>query len=577
MGKISTFARGQAPSTVQPSNIAAAGGFAAGLAGLSGKAAQATFEIAQRQKQTEDRTFVATQSIELSTRTQSRFTDWQRKNESDPRNKTFELKEGMQKDLDDLIADSPSLAASEALRLDSIRLGGRVEQQGISWANEQFVVNTGAQIKDGTDNLRTQAFNAADPTNLDELFSQHDGLLVAGQDAFGPESLAEFKEEDRRSITSNAFQGMIMQKRVNEARRLLQTNEFDEVLGVDEKKRLLSIAARKEKKEKQVTDNILAKRLSKPWEFLRNMNNTARVDQIGGFTPIEFTNEGFEQRQQFINANNAKFGTDLPILTPLEEADFMNKLETSPAANVAVQLSGINTNLMPDQVAQLGQQISAKEPALGAAFGISQDNPRAAETIIKGHRLLKSKGVKAPSIGEVTGSFDEYVQDAFPSEKIRPQLLAAGRAALTQQMTAQGKSPKDFTQEDFDAAMNVVIGPKIDLNDQRVFSFRDDRGQWIDEDAFEDGFNAITQDEMIATGPGLPRTASGLMSLEEVKNSRIIMAGDGKYFIQNANKQFAVNARGLPYQLNMKEILKIQPERKSFFIKGAEFLQSLGD
>lgn len=567
MGQIPEFKR-------NPVRLGRTGGFqteastiAQGISGLADVGA----EIAFRQQATKDKMFVASQSIELERQGRQSFASWQRQNEADPLDKTPGLEESLDTQFQTQVEQAPSPAAAQSLERLHLNMKRNFVGKGVNWANQRFVLNSERDVEESQDKLFTMAFNDANLNSIADLNRQSETLVIAGAEAFGSESLEQIDKVSKRGIVSNTFQGMIEKGRLDEARAGLKSNRFDEALGVDEKKRLLSMLRRKDKQGKEITDNVLKKRFSTPWNYVRDIQGLPRVDQIPGLERLDFTPAGFSRRQEFIEANNKKFGTDLPLLTPLEEDEILTNFNTGNVNQQVSFLSSLNTNLTNEQLNKMGTQLFDKEPALAAALGVADDAPDISAKIIKGNRLIKTKGIKLPP-RDFREMFDNYVQNSIPSEVLRGQIFSASNALVVQALEEQGKSPIDMTQDDFDDAMTSFIGPKIEINDVATLSFKNKKGQWVDEDDFEDALDDLTEAELISKSGGTPLTAAGPLPIEDLKNSTFVMAGDGQYFVQDQNRMFAVDSRGRPYILDMKSITDARPEKKGFFRKIGEFL-----
>jgi len=230
----------------------------------------------------------------------------------------------------------------------------------------------------------------------------------------------------------------------------------------------------------------------------------------------------------------------------------------------------MNTNMTQDQAQKFSDQLVAQDPshntALAAAFGVSSEAPNISSKMIQGWKALKLKGTTAPRSDLFTNDFEAYVGDSVPNERVRAMIKGGVRALLTQNMLLQGKSPKDATSDDFNIAMQEMMGPEMEINGFKTLSFRTE-GNWVDEDQLQDFINDMTAEDLINLGPGIPLTNEGPLTMDNLKEDmRYLAVGDGLYAVVNKNGQFTLDGNGNTYVLNMKELVaKKGLESKSFF------------
>lgn len=574
MGNIPEFRRSSLQQTAQPSLVQSAGAEYRALAGVADTAMQLAFE----QKKANDMAFASTKSVEFDIQSKQAIFDWQQKYSGDPLNKEAQtqLKQTLAQQADQFASQAPSAAAAGYFKRLSDARTGDLLGHSVSWANEQNVKNLDQTYRQSNDTIATDVLKSGREEAILEGLKQHNNNRTAAAPDMGEAWAKTYDIDGKRNIVAAGIDGAIEQGRFGDAQRMLKKKEFTDLLGSDETKRLMSRMQKKEQTVRELSENTLVKKTTDPWEYSMDVQSApgkkiVNTTQLPGFTPIDYSPEGmsrsFEQRQRFIDHDNQRLGIDLPMLTPSEEADLIKRLETGSPEDQAGFMSMIRGNTTKAQSIKIGQQVFAKEPALAAAMGLAPESPKISEKIIRGHQLMKFKGIEAPENADIDAEFESYVRDTIPVEEHRGLIKSALKALVVQNMIASGKkSPKDLGSSDIKDALKEMIGPSLEINGATTLSFKNQKNKWVDEDEFEDILDAVEDSDFPKFGNGIPNSSRGPLTAEQVRDSyRFKLVSDGIYAFEDENGGIAVNEKGKPYQFSLKEMERKKTVKKSFF------------
>lgn len=559
MGKIPEFTRSAPPSSVQADN----GGEYIGQ-GIQ-KLGRDLMEIGERQRRAQELSYLSSQSIELETRATQKFFDWQKEHSSDPLQKERFLQEAIQQDVDELGQKAPSDDARASFQRMGDDIKRRMSVNGTQWANQQLVKNIGDDIDRSSQTLQLESYRAADPNRIEDIFKQHDTLLVAASSALSSEAVDNIRNVGRREIVSSALEGMIERERLGPAKRLLDSKKYDEVLGAERSQRAYEMINRKAEAIRDRRDKILALRFKDPWKFLGAMGETRNLSQLAltGENPEAVTNS-FHQREVFVNDMAKKYGINLPFVSPMEVDAFTNLFTNTGPREAAMIMNNLDDKTTDKQRVLFGRQVFEKEPSLGVALMVSGDAPADAAKVVSGMSLLRrgeaGKAINAPSEDQIGSEFDAQVGEAIEDASLRQALKQAATAHMVKSKFDRGENDmKVISSRDFKESLTALIGPVAHVNGRKTLSFRGSNGSFLDEDDLGDLVDSVTDSEVEKVQGDVPRTMSGEPLNLSRSRGRLTykVVGDGTYWLFT-DQGVAVDKFGQPFQLNLKAIEKLR-------------------
>lgn len=558
MGRIPEYKSQGGGSTVQLSKIDQASDAANSFSRAAGQVG----DLIQRQQDAQDATYLSARAIDLETRANQKMLDWQKENASSPLGKEEALQQLIQADIDELGQNAPSDRSRASLQRMGDDLKRRLSVQGNDWANKQLVKNIGDEIDRSSQTLQIEAFRSADPNRLEDLYKQHDTLLVAARTSMSAESVKNIETVGRREITANLVQGMIERDRLGDAERLLNSRKYDEILGADNTRRAYEMISRKREMFANRQEKLLALKDKEPWKYLTEIGETK------GLPPVQLEGDpnaiinSFAKREQFIAEKSKKHQIQIPFLADREVDILADSVLAKPPTEAAAMMNALDASVPDDRLkAKVGMQLFRKEPGLSAAFMIAGDDKNAAAGIVKGMGLLRSgpsgtgKPVDAPPDNMVEEAFESYVGAAIEDPGARLAMKQAATALMTSNVFARGKSPKDFADADLKEALSSIMGPVAEINGRKTATFRGRDGKFLDEDRFEDLVDGLRDSQVESILGDVPRTAGGEPINLKKSSGRITLkaVGDGQYWLYT-DEGIALDKNRRPFNLNLKKI-----------------------
>jgi len=566
MGRIPEYQRQQA-SLANPSNVDRADD----IGNIIASGADAAQDFFQRQRQAQEANFLSSRAIDLETRASQRMIDWQKNNASNPLGQEKSLQEAIQKDIEEIGGAAPSDQARSSLQRMGDDLKRRLSVQGNQWANQQLVKNIGDDIDRSSQTLQLEAFRTADPNKLEDIFKQHDMLLVSASTAMSKEAVDSINQVGKREITANLVQGMIEKDRLGDAQRLLDSKKYDEVLGADNTRRAYEMIDRKREMFQNRQEKLLSLKGKQPWKYLTEIGETK------GLPPVQLEGDpksiinSFTKRESFIAEKSKKHAMEIPFLSDGEVDYLADSFMARSPTDAAALMNNLDDKISPQQKALIGRQLFAKEPGLSAAMMIAGDDKNSAAGIVKGMTLLRrgpegtGKPVDAPADSAVEEAFEAYVGTAIEDPGARLAIKQAATALMTNNVFSRGKSPKDFVDNDLKEALKSVMGPVADINGVKTASFRGKQGQFLNEDQFEDLVDELRDNQVEKILGDVPRTASGDPINLKKANGRIKLkaVGEGQYWIFT-EEGLALDKNKRPFNLDLKAIEAGKPPGKTW-------------
>lgn len=277
--------------------------------------------------------------------------------------------------------------------------------------------------------------------------------------------------------------------------------------------------------------------------------------------PIDITNPvAISQNLEARRTENEKVkqvegqSFEMPILTKQEIEQLKNINQNQPADKVAMIINNIGINLRPNERAALSRQL-AKEAAPTLAVAMSFNNQKDAINILEGSKL-KGEVNNAELQRQIAGKLSGYVLD--PEESVR--LSAAVTDYYKKLAFDDGNVNKDVDNELLTQSIEKTIAKQIEISPagkkSKVFSYRDDSGNFVDENDLEDTFNSINDDVLKKTNGSLPFLPSGdvIGAKEILKDTKLITYGNGRYVPYYEGIGYLTGQDGKPYVIDAKKV-----------------------
>lgn len=560
MGRIPEYQRSSFASQVETSMVAQSNPLIESI----GKLADAGFEIAQKRQRIQNENFLAQKSIELETKSDEIFQQWQKDHEDDPVGKEDDLKERLSKVRDEIIGAAPSSSAQQEFSMVSDKYYAQVYGHANKWQDEQLKNNTMASAETGLDSLKTKILRNPHPGNFETLMQEGEMVLGPLKEAAGVKVSESARTEFAKGLSLTMFQGLVEKNNLGAASQLLSSRKYDEHLGAEGILHVQQLIDIRQKQNVERAQKMQEMKYKSPWEFYLHSGGQANPIAFDpGQDPTgNSLRNSLLQRQSIVLDAKQKMDLDLPMFTPQETDGLIRHLKNTGTKDTLDFFSFYDRNITDEQKNLISRQVFEKEPSMGIALSISNDAPEDAQRVITGTKLMRSDPSKitavfAPKDGtvDVEAAFDTYLGNATEDADFRRQLKDAAMAHYTTMALRSDKAVSSFDPELFKESIAAVSAPVFDHNGRDVFSFRDKTGKFVDQSNFED-FAGQIDDQMIESLHGdVPRTISG----EPINVSKgsgqvsFIPAQSGRYYVLFQGRA-TVDKSGRPFVLNMKDL-----------------------
>lgn len=309
---------------------------------------------------------------------------------------------------------------------------------------------------------------------------------------------------------------------------------------------------RKQKLQADLLEKAQKLRLNDPWGFVKQFDREPTPDVE--FADISKSAESLQKRIEFVDSKNAAYGIQMPLLDNMETKSFINDLEVSNPEESARYLNALGKNITDDQKTRLARDIFKENKSIGLAVSISDEDPKTASEIIAGNKAIKEKIVTMPSPNNLRNSFLSKVGEAIVQQEYREAGIEAVTSVYASKAVSKNVNNTQVDNKLLKESIKQVFGDIIKVNDSKITGFRKNDGQFISEDEFEDFFDSLDRNKIMKVQGDVPRLANGKeLSNEALKDAGLVVVGDGLYTI-NLYDEFAVDKKGNPFILNLKEI-----------------------
>lgn len=250
----------------------------------------------------------------------------------------------------------------------------------------------------------------------------------------------------------------------------------------------------------------------------------------------------------------------LPLLTRAEIGQIREIAEKGKPEQAAAVFSALGANLDADEKRSLAQAVATQGggPLLAAALNQPQD---IAVKIMAGAR---AKGeVTAAKVREKANEFMQgAVLDPEANEAVHDAIYAYYKSLSMQAGDTSKEPDADRVQKAIEDVVGkvVTIDPTFSANDSTVFSYRDDNGEYVDDDRLEDILGGITDDMLLKVNGALPYASDGapVKAKDILSNARFVSVGDGLYTAVYDGLGVVSGRDGRPYVFDARKLEKAQ-------------------
>lgn len=569
MARIPEFTQRQLASSVQPSAITPGTISAVGAgARAAGRAFETVQDTAFDQLGRIKRQQFATQSAQFNSGLEIKAQDSFTNLTQDPKIKQDPslLRARIGKEFQKLKNDPEFLQLPVPIKSEASRKLASLESQftrrAITFEANQSFENNVQNLDQTQTNYEELASNTDSP--IDDLLVSFTEDIVPFVAAIGDVAKGEeIQQAGSKAIVEQRVNRFLEQSNFDAARGLIEQDEFGDFFDAKERTALREKINRGEKTLRDRTTKLMKQRFTDPWRFQEAFDDERT-------SPVDLTNQSrlpalsqiLSERMDFIQRKNEQLGINLPLLDKDEEENFLqtvNQVRRNPQEAAAL-LSNIVGGITDEQQNMLSEQIFAADAPLGVSISLADERPDLAQNILNGAKVIKDKLAPMPASSQLDEAIFEQIADAIQVPQFRDASRQAIIALYADRAFKEADDIKDLDTGRVEDVVEDLFGPKIDVNDSKVFGFRGLDGRFIDEDDFEDAFEDLTEASIMAVHNDVPRLADGTpLPLEDLKDSaQLFMAGDGEYGILLFD-EFAVDKNGNRFFLNMKEIVNFEP------------------
>lgn len=256
-------------------------------------------------------------------------------------------------------------------------------------------------------------------------------------------------------------------------------------------------------------------------------------------------------------------GINIPLLTAPEIAQFKNIYETSPAKDTAAMISSLGA-MKPEENRAIAQALAPSSPVLAVA--LATGDPVVSERILLG---AKAKG--DVSAEKVRAAVNTQISGAIVDPDKLEQVQSALYAYYKQMAVMDGDTDAEANDDRVKKAVQDVIGPVVDTGKGKVFSYRNDAGQYADESHLSDVLTGINDASLKEVNGALP---VGVMSgstwtADKIRSQgRWVSNGDGLYSVVDREGGVLKNKDGTDFVLDARAMEKVLQKNPSW-VKGA--------
>lgn len=280
---------------------------------------------------------------------------------------------------------------------------------------------------------------------------------------------------------------------------------------------------------------------------------------IEGLSPLSFDDAGsLRVRQEQALVASAWAGQPVGPLAPGESDALEAAIDSATDGAVVGLLGTLYEGLGPFQAIALAGQVASDRPELAAAIVLARDDPTTARDIVLGGRLLRQHTDVVPSKVERFGAIDAVIGNMFdgtPAGALAMEGFVQAGIALYANRRVPG-GDLSYDQDTFEEALSDAMGGVVEFNGRNILP----PVPGMSEDDVEDHMEALTDDDLIVYGNGIPVFLDGSPFMVEMfdrwgTDAQLVPSGFGTYLVYMDGLGFAITDRGGAYEFDFRSML----------------------
>lgn len=424
--------RREVANQVDPSAIGAAGAVARGVGDLANTGAQVATVI----KQKNDASAVNGAIIARKEATIKQREELKTQYKDNP----FDYAESVRKNYQDIDKsfmdgmENEEQRASYQKQIEPFNLS--LYEQDVSWQNQRGVTVLAERGEEQIESLKTQAYRQEPLEDIKEDFRI---TMTTLEDVYSPEELARYSKEQFGEVVKSRIQGKI-DTNPYEARKILDSQEYDDDLGVD------NIVSLRAKADKAIARDIKAKA-----EAQKKQQQLSLVQSVRDGDMLIDPNDS--DHKQAVETDYASFLEELSPQNMNEayqaKVEYVNQVGVIPKQLKGEVSAGLNGG-SPDQQLQIADMVEK----------IAINNPRVALQFSEKDRVY------AKNLSE---SINAGISGNRAVEFATKNIFERDTEAYKQRSTAFKEEGQKFSESDFteffrDDPDNIPAGMKGEYN-----------------------------------------------------------------------------------------------------------------
>lgn len=307
-----------------------------------------------------------------------------------------------------------------------------------------------------------------------------------------------------------------------------------------------------------------------PWGFY------SAHDVVSEPTPINFadpntTAEELSKRRADAQAVRQLEGGNyqLPLLTGGEIDQLKELYEKGTPQQASAAISSIGQAMNQQERRALMQIVAPKSPALGVALSVE---PEVSKAIMIGS---KAKG-EVPE-AKVRQAVNEKIGGMVFDPEANEALHDAINSYYKKLALDAGDVAKEVDEKRLESAIEAVMGKQVSISPGRmssylpafasesskVFTYKDENGQFVDENRLEDILGGINDDLLKQLNGSLPYTSDGsYVTTEDILGAgQFRNFGDGVYTVNFPGLGGLIGKDGRPYTIDARKLEALQKSK----------------
>lgn len=400
---------------------------------------------------------------------------------------------------------------------------------------------------------------------LDSL-KQVDTLKISNTTSLGGKNATRMHLQQQKDVAGAYIDSNLANQNIGQVKELLKNDRFKQALGPGGIKSARDKIRAYEKAQEQRSLKINKMKKDNPWKFLKATGETKDL------VLLDFKDAStFIKRQQYMSEMEQKHDLDMSDIpaSPEEVEGLKAFVLDSTAKNVQETLEKIDMGIDDEFLKDFGAQIFPKEPELGGALGLFDEDPDTAGKMFAGFKR-RASGTLEISNSNLDTVIDDKLKNVIDNDTTRGLLKRSIGAVAIENVYSKGESLKDDVsdssevQDAVDSVLGPImkssklsflgIGPQFKTDNSGILSFRGVNGEFLNEDEFTDVFSELTPENMKQNLTRYPVANGKVVDVAQFSDRFTLRTvGDGNYQLTLDDGSILFDQVNKPFILNLKE------------------------